>query len=178
MRDATATSLRRSRISRPVALGARLQRGVDRAAVLHAGEIGRPLLQRDFVLQPMNALVFVLDVLDDRVAIPQHLEAELHLVAHLRQHVAEGIVRRAQQLDDVVLRLENRAERHRDDGVIAHDDLVHPLVRQHVLARRVEDAERDVGDDGGEIAVVNGVNLRAVVADAGRAELQRRRPTG
>ena len=72
----------------------------------------------------------------DLIAVPQHLQAELELVLHLVEHVAERVVGRPQQLDDVVARLEHRAERHRDDGVLAHHRLVDALVREHVLARR------------------------------------------
>src|SRR4051812_21959567 len=60
-----------------VALGPRLQRGVDQAAVLHPREIGGSLLRRDFVLQPPDVLVLLLDLAHDQVAIPEHLEAEL-----------------------------------------------------------------------------------------------------
>ena len=110
---------------------------------------------------------------DRLIAIPQHLQAELELVLHLVQHVAERFGRRAQQLDDVLARLEDRAERHRDDGVLAHDRLVDALVREHVLARRVEHFERRVGDDGGEVLVVNRVDVGRIGADADRPEAQR-----
>ena len=109
----------------------------------------------------------------DLVAVPQHLQAELELVLHLVQHVAERLGRRAQQLDDVLARLEDGAEGHRDDGVLAHHRLVDALVREHVLARRVEHFERRVGDDRREVLVVDGVDVGRIGADADRAELQR-----
>ena len=114
-----------------------------------------------------------LDFADRLIAIPQHLQAELELVLHLVQHVAERLGRRAQQLDDVLARLENRAERHRDDGVLAHHGLVHALVREDVLARRVEHFERRVGDDRREVLVVHGVDVRRIGADADRSEAER-----
>ena len=69
--------------------------------------------------------------------------------------------------------LEDRAERHRDDGVLAHHRLVDALVREHVLARRVEHLERRVGDDRREVLVVDRVDVRRLGADADRAEAQR-----
>ena len=106
--------------------------------------------------------------LDDLVAIPQHLEAELELVLHLVEHVGERLVRRPQQLDDVLARLEDRAERHRDDRVVAHHRLVDPLVRQHVLARRVERRDRHVGDDRRHVLVVDRVDLGPLLVHADR----------
>ena len=47
-----------------VPLRSRLQRGVDQPAVLHAREVGRPLLRRDLLLQPADVLVLGLDLLD------------------------------------------------------------------------------------------------------------------
>ena len=155
-----------------VALGARLQRGVHEPAVLHAREVGRALLRGDLALEPPDVLVLALDLADDDVAVPQHLEAELELVLHLVEHVVEGLVGRAQQLDDVVPGLEHGAERHGDDGVLAHDRLVHALVGEDVLARGVEDLDRRVGDDGGDVLVVDGVDVGRLGADADGPELQ------
>src|SRR6266536_1288884 len=73
--------------------------------------------------------------------------SELELVLHLVEHVAECFGRRSQQLDDVLARLEDRAERHRDDRMLAHDRFVDALVREDVFPRRVEHFERSVGDD-------------------------------
>ena len=149
-----------------VALRPRLQRGVDEAAVLHAREVGRPLLRGDLSLQAADVLVLFLDLADDLVAIPQHLQAELELVLHLVQDVGERVVGRPQQLHDVVVGLEHRAERHRDDGVLLHHRLVDALVREHVVARRVLHHHRRVRDDRGDVAVVDRVDFGRVRADA------------
>ena len=114
-----------------------------------------------------------LDLADRLIAIPEDLQAEFELVLHLVEHVAERLGGRAQQLDDVLAGLENRAERHRDDGVLAHHGLVDALVGEHVLARRVEDFERRIGDDGREVLVVDRIHLRRIGADADRPEPQR-----
>src|SRR5947199_78535 len=138
-----------------VAFGACLQRALHQASVLDAREVRGTALRGDLALQMADVVVLPLDLLDDLVALPEHLEAELDLVLHLEEHVDEGAVGAAQQLDDVVARLEHGAERHRDDRVIAHDRLVHALVGQHVLARGVEHLERRVGDHGGAVGVID-----------------------
>ena len=107
MRDATDTSRSCVEDVGDVPLRSRLQRRVDEPAVLHAREVGRPLLAGDFLLQPADVFVLVLDLADRLIAIPQHLQAELQLVLHLVQHVAERLGGRAQQLDDVLARLED-----------------------------------------------------------------------
>src|SRR4029079_19210221 len=156
-----------------VALGPGLQRRVDEAAVLHAGEIRRPLLGRDLALQAADVLVLVLDLADDLVAVPQHLEAELELLLHLAQHVAERVVGRSQQLHDVVVGLEHRAERHRDDGVLLHHRFVDALVGEHVLAGRVLDDDRRVVHDRGDVAEVDRVDFGRFRPQPQRAEAQR-----
>src|SRR5439155_9453592 len=88
-----------------VALGPRLQRRVDQAAVLHAREVRRALLRADLALEAADVLVLVLDLPDNLIPVPQDLQTELELVLHLAQHVAERVVGRAQQLDDVVVGL-------------------------------------------------------------------------
>ena len=100
MREATDTSRSSIEDLGDVALGSRLQRRVDQPAVLHAREVGRPLLARDLLLQAADVLVLALDLADRLIAVPQDLQAELELVLHLVQHVAERFGRRAQQLDD------------------------------------------------------------------------------
>src|SRR6185503_18235326 len=136
------------------------------AAVLHAREVSGPLLRGDLGLQPVNVLVLLLDGADDLVAVPEHLEAVLELVLHLRQHVGKRVVGRAQQLDDVFTRLENRAERHRDDGVIAHHRLVDAFVRQDVLARGIERRQRDFRDDRRHVLEVDRVDLGPLLVHA------------
>src|SRR5690606_14943947 len=89
----------------------------------------------------------------------------------LLEHVVERAVRRFQQLDDVVARPEDGAERHGDDRVIAHDGLVHQLVREHVLPRGVVDPDRRVTYDRGQVAVVHRVDAVATVTDADRTEI-------
>src|SRR4051812_10807172 len=112
-----------------VALRPRLQRGIDQAPVLHASEIGGSCLRRNLPFQAVDVFVFRLDLMNDQVAIPQNFQSELQLILHLVQHVGERVVRGPQELDDVVVGLEDRAERHRNDGVLLHDRLVDALMR-------------------------------------------------
>src|SRR5213593_1586486 len=156
-----------------VALGACLQRALHQASVLDAREVRGTALRGDLALQMADVVVLPLDLLDDLVALPEHLEAELDLVLHLEEHVDEGAVGATQQLDDVVARLEHGAERHRDDRVIAHDRLVHALVGQHVLARGVEDLDRRVRHHGRDVLVVHRRHLGGHGAEADGAEAQR-----
>ena len=129
-----------------------LERRVDQPAELHAREVGRRRrVPADLVLEAADLVVLALEVRDDLLAIPQHLEAELDLVLHLVQHVAERLIGRAQELGDVVLRAEHGAERHRDDGELLHHRLVHELVRQDVVARGIVDDDGRVADDGREV---------------------------
>src|SRR5439155_21396251 len=44
----------------------------------------------------------IFGLFDRLVRVPQHLQSEFELVLHLVQHIAEGVERRPQQLDDVV----------------------------------------------------------------------------
>ncbi len=140
--------------------------------ILHPREVGRPLLPGDLVLQSADVLVLALDLANRLIAIPQHLEPELELVLHLVEHVAERLGRRSQELDDVFARLEDGAERHRDDGVLPHDGFVDALVREDVFPRRVEHLERRVGDNGRQVLVVHRVDIRRIRADANGAEAQ------
>src|SRR4051812_46593812 len=158
---------------RDIALGPRLQRRVDEAPVLHAREVGRTLLRRDLALEAADVFILVFDLADDLVAIPQHLQPELELVLHLVQHVAERVVGRAQQLHDVVVGLEHRAERHRDDRVLLHDGLVDALVREHVLASRILDDHRRVRDHRADVLVVDRVDLGRIGPESQRAEAER-----
>ena len=121
----------------------------------------------------MDVLVFLLDRTDHLVAVPEDLETEFELVLHLREHVRERVVRRSQQLENVLARLEDRAERHRNDRVIPHHGFVHPLVCQHIFPRRIERRDRHVGHDGGHVAVGDRVDLGRLVVHADGAELQR-----
>ncbi len=143
-----------------VALGACLQRRIDEPAVLHAREVGRTLLRRDLAFQAPDVFLVLFDLADDLVAIPEHLEAELYLAVHLAEDVGEGVVGRPQQFLDVVVGLEDRAERHRNHGVMLHHRLVHALVRQDVVARRVPNADWRVRDDRGDVLEVHGVHVR------------------
>src|SRR5438876_1641633 len=156
-----------------VALGACLQRALHQASVLDAREVRGTALRGDLALQMADVVVLPLDLLDDLVALPEHLEAELDLVLHLEEHVDERAVGATQQLDDVVARLEHGAERHRNDRVVAHDRFVHALVGQHVLAGGVEDLDRRVRDDGRDVLVMHGRDLGGNGAEADGAEAQR-----
>ncbi len=91
----------------------------------------------------------------------------------LFEDVGEGLVGRAQQLHDVVVGLEDGAERHRDDGVLLHHRLVDALVGEDVLAGRVLNDHRRVRDDRGDVAVVDGVDLGPIRPDAELPEAQR-----
>src|ERR1051326_5697330 len=158
-----------------VRVGLRLQRRLHHAPELHAREVRRRRrVRRDLVLEPADLLVLRLDLADDLVLVPVHLEAELDLPLHLLEHVAERLVRPFEELLDVVLGAEDRAERHRQHGEVLHHQLVHVLVREGVLARRIEHDQRTVRDDGAELLVVDGVDLVAAPADADRAEVLRR----
>src|SRR5262245_25641288 len=95
---------------RDISLGTLLERTVDQPSVLHPGEIGGPLLRGNFRLQAMDVLVFLFDLANDLVTVPQHLETDFELVLHLRQHIGKRIVGGAQQLDDVFARLEDGPE--------------------------------------------------------------------
>src|SRR5690554_1101876 len=155
-----------------VAVGAVLQRRLDEPAELHAGEVGGALrVARDLPLQPANLLVALLEPTDYLVTIPQHLEAELDLVVHLLEHVIEGAVGRLQQLDNVVPRAEDRAERHGNDRVLAHDRLIDELMREDILPGRVVDADGRVADDRGKVPVVYGVDAVAALTDSDRPEI-------
>ena len=98
------------------------------------------------------------------------LSAELDLVLHLVENVAERLIRRAQELGDVVLGAEHRAEGHRDHGELLHHRFVHELVGEHVVPRRVVDDNRRVADDGREILERHGKHALSA-ADADRAEV-------
>ena len=74
------------------------------------------------------------------------------------------------QLADVVLGSEDSAERHRDDGVLAHDGLVDELVREDVFTGRIVDDDRRVADDGREVVEADGVHALSA-ADADRSEI-------
>ena len=126
-----------------------------------------------FRAKPPDVFVLVLDLRDHRVAIPEHLEAEFQLVLHLREHVVEGVVGRAQQLECILAGLEDRPEGHRNDRMVAHHGLVDVLVSQHVLARRIERANRHIRHDRREIPVVDGVNAAHLARDRAQSELQR-----
>ena len=54
--------------------------------------------------------------------------------------------------------------------MLLHHRLVDALVRQHVLARRIVHDHRRVRDDRGDVAVVDGVHVGRLGADAERAE--------
>ena len=69
--------------------------------------------------------------------------------------------------------LEHRAEGHRDHREVAHHGLVDPLVGEHVLARRIVDLQRRVGDHGRDVLVIDRVDLGGLAADADGAEAQR-----
>ena len=112
-------------------------------------------------------------VANHRLAVPQHLEAELELVLHLVEHVGERAIGGAQKGRHVVAGLEHRAERHRQHGVLAHDRFVDPLMGEHVVAGRVEHAERRVGDDGRQVVAAHGVDRGRFLADADRPERER-----
>jgi hypothetical protein len=58
----------------------------------------------------VDVLVLLFDRAHDLVAIPEHLQAELQLVLHLREHVGKRVVGGAQELEDILARLEDRAE--------------------------------------------------------------------
>ena len=148
-----------------------LERALDEPAELHAREVGRARrVAADLVLEAPDLVVLALEVRDDLFAVPQHLEAELDLVLHLVEHVAERLVRGAQQLGHVVLRAEHRAERHRDHGVLAHHRLVHELVGEDVLARRIVDDDRRVAHHRGQVLIGDGEHLLSA-ADADGAEV-------
>ena len=156
-----------------VALGPCLQRRIDQPSVLHAREVGRALLRRDLPLQTADVLVLFLDLADDLVAVPQHLQPELELVLHLVEDVDERVVGRTEQLDDVVVGLEHRAERHRDDRVLLHHGLVDALVREDVVARRILHDHRRPGDHRRDVAIVDRAGIGRIGADAERPERQR-----
>src|SRR5262249_16916605 len=100
-----------SQDARHVALGSSLQGRVAESSVLHAPEVRGALLGRDLLLQAADVLVFRLDLANRLIRVPQHLQSELELVLHFSQHVAERVKRRAEQLDDVLVGSEDRAER-------------------------------------------------------------------
>src|ERR1051325_5454172 len=147
-----------------------LQGAFDETAELHAREIGGAGgVAADLVLEPADLIVVALDLGDNLLSLPNDLETELDLVPHLVEHVAERLVRGAEQLTDVILRTEDGAEGHRDDRVLAHHRLVHELVREDVLARRVVDDDRRVADHRGEVVEVDGVHALSAT-DADRSE--------
>ena len=113
------------------------------------------------------------DFADHGVAVPQHLEAELELGLHLVDARRRTRVRRLQKRRHVVAGLEHRAERHRQHGVFSHDRFVDPLMRQHVVARRIEHAQRRVRHDRGQIVAAHRIDRRRFLADADGAEGQR-----
>src|SRR5919204_3936361 len=114
------------------------QRLLDHAPELHAREVRRGLLVLDDLLfEPADVLIIPLHLGQHLVAVPIHLETEFELVLHLLQHVAQGVVGVLEELNDVLLGLEERAEAHRHGREAALDDrLVDVRVGQHVLARR------------------------------------------
>src|SRR5438128_1446924 len=132
-------------------VGVRLVREglLDQPAELHPREVRRRLLVRlDLGLEPAQLLALLLDLLEHLLAVPVDLEADLELVLHLQEDVAKRVVRVLQELDRVALGLEERPEahRHRREAVVDHDDLVHVLVRERVLARGVVDREGSAAD--------------------------------
>jgi hypothetical protein len=145
---------------------------LHQAAQLHPGEVGGALLvARDLLLQPADLLVLLLQPRHDPVPVPQHLEAELDLVPHLVQHVVEGPVRGLEQLHDVLLRPEDGAEGHGDHRELPHHRLVHQLVGEYVLPRRVVDPDGRVAHHGSEVLEVDGVDHVRIAADPDGTEL-------
>src|SRR5688572_13259267 len=60
------------------------ERRLDEASELHAREVsGRGRVAADLVLESANLVVLALEVCDDFLALPEHLETELDLVLHL-----------------------------------------------------------------------------------------------
>ena len=149
---------------------------LDEPTELHAGEVGRRLLVRlDLRLEPPELLIFFLDLGEHVVAIPVDLEAELELVLHLLEDVAQRVVRVLEELDRVFLCLEERSEahRHRREAIVDHHDLVDVLVRERVLASRVVHLKGRPADNGGQVPVVHRVDLIATPADPDLAEAAR-----
>jgi hypothetical protein len=58
--------------------------------------------------------------------------------------------------------------------VLVHHRFVDPLVGEHVLARRVVDVERRVGDHRRQVFVADGPDDAGLGADADRPEVERR----
>src|SRR2546425_3952826 len=149
---------------------------LDEPAKLHPREVRRRLLIRfDLGFETPELLVLLFDLPEDRLAVPVHFQAELELVLHLLENVAERVVRVLEELRGVLFGLEQRPEahRHRREAVVDHDDLVHVLVGERVLTCRVVALERGAAYACREVAVVHSEDVIAAAADADLAEASR-----
>ena len=92
------------------------------------------MLPRNLVMEAMNFFVLFLQLIDDVIAFPHHLQSKLHFAFHLLQHVFQRRIDGTQNLANIIVCTEHSAETHRDNGVLLHHRLDHVFVGQRILA--------------------------------------------
>src|SRR5581483_11000243 len=118
-----------------------------------------------------NFFILLFQLFNDLIAVPVHLETEFQLSCHLMEHVFERRVNALKHLTDIVVGAEHRAKAHGDDGVVLHHRLDDVLVSQGILARGIEDRDRSLAYDGGNVEIIDGVDQLTSSADADFAEI-------
>src|SRR6185295_1709542 len=129
-------------------------------AQLHSRKIGRTGSPHgDLILQLANLFVLLFDFGYDEVAVPVDLQSELYFALHLGEHVAQGIVGSANQLDDILFGAKKSSEGPWQDSEIAHNRFVDLFMRENIVASRIVNNERGIGDDGRQTLIMDGIDF-------------------
>src|SRR4051812_13509824 len=118
----------------------------------------------------VDFFVFPAELIHNGVTLPSYLQAELDLAGHLLQNILQRRVNAFQDLADIVIGAEHRPKAHWDNGVSLHHGFDDVLVGEGVLAGRIEDIHGGVADNGGDVAIINGVDQIAGAANADLAK--------
>jgi hypothetical protein len=144
---------------------------VDHAPELHAREVGGlQVLAGELVLKAVDLFILALQFFDNAITIPRNLESEFEFVGHLLEYVLERRINALEDFADVVVSAEHCTEAHRNDGVVLHHGFDYVLMRERILARGIEDEDGRLTHDGGNVNVMDRVNVLAGAADANLAE--------
>src|SRR4029077_4945614 len=128
------------------------------------------MLARKLLVETMDLIVLTLQLFDNAVAVPGNFEAEFELAGHLLEHVFERRIDALEHFSDIVVRAEDRAKAHGDDGVILHLRFDHMLMGQGIVTGGVKDKDGSAADHGRDIAIVDGIHVFIDAANAAAAE--------